>query len=630
MYKLLIHKGSTLPDLLKKASQVNFKNALISTVGLRFSLVLAIVSFALILLYIFVLTPYQNFMYNDMGDFWKRALTHLNGNPSIEPQFLAWPPWYHILIAQVLALFQATGLNSLIRFESILVINTFVFALSVFAFHRIAVKWFSNDARFSLAASLLYAFGFPAWYFNAFLLSDNFSAPLLVIAVSLFYCQQKLRYVVAAAALFALASIVRPSIAPYGLAFVLAMLVHDRLSLKFFLRAGVFSAVFFVLVFLAMAEVSRISHGKVQGLSANGGLDFFIANSRFYRIDLNYDGWHNFVVVPALSWKPEHGFFKTSVPYYKQDYYYKLGWQFILHNPNRIIENTEHVKHLFFADMLPSRKDAPGFVIFRPVWDVLKFACFLSTFFFIWYWRNLSLDQKYLLTFMASTLAITCLVSYVYTGEPRYTYSIIFIFYLIALKVVQISLKDYSRIKYVFPRVVVLLTALWFSGKVLAFIALPSFPNHLEAQFSGETNELPGQSAFVERLYFPYVKSGALVSADNSLKLYSRGQLRLRTDFTLEGPAQNVKWDISSAWPITILMDGEQFFKMDHSDYFREVPAFNFLQPGKHSLEVLLDYSPGPGGLALNYNFIDQEKWVHRQFVGVDKGPFTFSLPEGR
>src|SRR5690606_18123585 len=107
MYKLLAHKGSTLSYFSNKASKINLKNVLALTLSLRFSVVLALASFALVLLYVFVLAPYENFMYNDMNDFWKRALTHLNGNPSIEPQFLAWPPWYHILIAQALALFQA-------------------------------------------------------------------------------------------------------------------------------------------------------------------------------------------------------------------------------------------------------------------------------------------------------------------------------------------------------------------------------------------------------------------------------------------------------------------------------------------------------------------------------------------
>lgn len=620
MPRLLAHKGFV--------DQVLQRDLLSLTVSIRFSLVLAVCSFVFVLLYVFVLAPYENFLYNDMQGFWQRALERLNGETFRETQFLAWPPWYHIFIAEVLRVFKTLGLDQLIRFEVFLGLNIFVFAISVCAFHRIALKWFDGDARLSLIAALLYGFGFPAWYFNAFLLSDNLSAPLLVIAVALIYLKTDMRSLVAAAVLFAFASVIRPSVAPYGLAFVIALFAIHRVSYKFILRAGVFSAVFFALVFLAMAEVSRISKGKVSGLSANGGLDFFIANSRIYRIDLNYDGWHNFVVVPALSWKPEQGFFRSRVPYYNQDYYYNLGWQYIKHNPSRIVKNIEHVKHLFFAAMLPSRSDAPGFTLFRPVWDVLKFIGFLSAFFFIWLWRDFSLHQKKLAAFMLSTIGITFVVSYLFTGEPRYTYSIMFIFYLIALKVVQFILIKRDRIQHALPRVAALLAGLWLSGKVLAFVVSPSYPSHLQATFSGESNAMPGKNVYLEQLFFPYAEPRALVSADKHLKMYSHGELVLATDLLVEGSTRDLKFDIHSAWPIRIKVDGQDYVYLDQPNFFRETPALLQLEPGKHHIEVIVNYFPIEGGLSLSYSYIDETGWIHRQFLGVDDGPISFSLPE--
>src|SRR5690349_22765532 len=55
-------------------------------------------------------------------------------------------------------------------------INMVAFAASVYALHRLAVQWFERP-EFVLATVLLYAFGFPAWYFNAFLLSGNLGIP---------------------------------------------------------------------------------------------------------------------------------------------------------------------------------------------------------------------------------------------------------------------------------------------------------------------------------------------------------------------------------------------------------------------------------------------------------------------
>lgn len=603
------------------------KNLPALLVSSRFSFLLALGSLLFVFLYVFALSPYENFLYNDMLDFWRRALSRLTEDPYRETQFLAWPPGYHIVIAEVLRLLQALGIEDPFHFEIFLGINIVVYAVSVFAFHRMAIKWFNGDARLSLAAALLYGFGFPAWYFNAFLLSDNLSTPLVVIACSLVYLKSEIRYLIIAALLLAFASFVRPSVAPYGLAFVLMMLAVHRISVKFIVRAGVFSVVFFAAVFLGMAEISRISKGKVSGLSANGGLDFFIANSRIHRIDLNYSGWHNFVIVPALSWKPENGFYKTTVPYYQQDYYYNLGWEFIKRNPERLIKNIGHVKDLFFASMLPSRTDAPGFTFFRPVWDVFKFICFLTAFFFIWFWRDLSTHEKKLATFMLSVIGITFIVSYVYTGEPRYTYSVMFVFYLLALKVLQFFLTKGERARYALPRVAVLLLGLWLSGKALAYIATPSYPDHLEAQFTGES-ENSNQRVQLERLYFPHVKKRALTSIDKSMKLRSPGELTFATDLHLAGEARNIKLDIQSSWPITIKVDERVYFRTGTPNFFHETPAIIPLLPGKHRVEITVNYRPGEGGLAVSYNYMEKDGWIYRDFMGVDKGPISFSLPK--
>ena len=603
------------------------KNVSALLVSPRFSLLLTLGSLLFIFFYVFALSPYENFLYNDMLDFWRRAITRLTENPFKETQFLAWPPGYHIVIAEVLRLLQAVGFENPFRFEIFLGINIIVYALSVFAFHRMAIKWFNGDTRFSLAAALLYGFGFPAWYFNAFLLSDNLAAPLVLIACSLVYLKSEIRYLIVAALLLAFASFVRPSVAPYGLAFVLMMLAVHRISVQFIIRAGVFSAIFFAAVFLGMAEISRISKGKVSGLSANGGLDFFIANSRIHRIDLNYDGWHNFVIVPALSWKPENGFYKTNVPYYQQDHYYQLGWEFIKRNPERLVMNVEHVKDLFFASMLPSRADAPGFTFFRPVWDVLKFICFLTAFFFIWFWRDLAEHERKLAAFMLSVIGITFIVSYIYTGEPRYTYSVMFVFYLLALKVLQSFWTMRERARYALPRVAVLLMGLWLSGKALAYIVTPSYPDHVQAHFTEEASK-NARSLQLEQLYFPHTKKKPLTSIDKNMKLVSPGELRLTTDLHLAGEARNIKLDIQSSWPITIKVDERIYFRTTVPNFFSETPAIVPLEPGKHRVEIIVNYRPGQGGLSVSYNYMEKDGWVYRDFMGVDNGPISFSLPK--
>lgn len=599
-----------------------------------FGLYAALASLAAVSLYVFVLSPYPDFLYNDMNAYWIRAIDRLNGHPFEETQFMAWPPGYHIFLAEFFRVLRGLGLESWVRPETALTINILAFAGSVYAFQRIAVKWFSRR-EWILAALLLYGFGFPALYFHAFLLADNLAASLLVIAVASVFCGRDWKGLVIAAILFGFASIIRPSIGPYGLAFVIYYFVQWRFSRQFIARAAVFSGIFFVLIAGATAEISRISGSRVQGISISGGLDFFIANSRYYRIDLRYDGWHNAVVVPALSWQPENGRFYSETPYYKQDYYYQLGWEFIKHNPMRLVKNFEHVGNLFFADMLPSRYDAPGFAFFRPVWDWFKFIMLLSLVLYLWLWRALEPVHRPLFGFLLSTIGLTLLVSYWFTGEPRYTYSIIFVFYLLSFKLVEYFYLDWQRWKKaLIPSAAIIVLG---AGIVSAAPLLlePEHPPTLRMNVTPEhspTADTASQQYTVGRILFPFDKQGRFKHA--SLKhspINQPAQITLQTNFTITGvSALNLWFDICSTWPYRILIDGRPWSPNSPLNYFEETNVSAYLDPGVHTLEVIVDYTPGSdggGGFAMSYNYFDSKNWRHRKTLGIDSDRVRFSLP---
>lgn len=591
---------------------------------------LAALSCVFLLGYVFYWAPYEYFLYNDMLGYWNRAMERLNGQTFRETQFMAWPPIYHIYLAEFFRICRWLGLGSLIRFETVLVMNILVFAVSVYAVHRIAVRWFEQSGAWGTATTLFYGFGFPAWYFSAFLLSDNFSAPLLVIAVALVYCRQSWRCLIAAAALFAIAAAARPSIAPYGLAFIIPLLVRHRFSWKFFARSAVFSGVFFLLIFLAMAEVSRISNGKVKGLSANGGLDFFIANARYYRIDVSYEGWHNFVIVPALSWKPEQGSFYSNVPYYQQDHYFGLGWDHLRHDPARLIKNVEHIKHLFFADMLPSRYDAPGFKFFRPLWDMFKFTLFVSVLLYFWLWPRLSAQQKYLASLMISLVSVTLVVSYLFTGEPRYTYSIMFVFYLLGFNTLRMVLHQGKSATRILPPFAALLAGMWLCGKLLTYWVDPRSEPHVRAVLLDAADASQNTSAQLPSLYFPFSKKLPLQSEHGDMNLQRRGTLLFKTHMHVDQPIGRLGWEVFSNWPVKIRLDGKIVMDAAGADYFRAKTAITPLTPGTYLVEVEVPYQPGESGLAVNYIFFDEEQWMYRKKLGEDKSPVRFSLPESK
>jgi hypothetical protein len=595
-----------------------------------FGVAAALTALAAVLLYVFGCTPYQDFLFSDMGKYWSSAMARLEGGGAEfeDPQFVAWPPLYHIFLAELFRVLRWLGLDGLIRLETGLCINISAFAVSVYALQRLAVQWFARG-EFVFITILLYALGFPSLYFNAFLLSGNLGMPLMICAFALIAHKQHWWAVAAGGLLFALAVIVRPSFGPYGMAFVLFYLVRYGMNRQFLGRAAVFSAVFFTTVLLGCLEVSRISSGKVFGLSANAGLDFFITMSKYHRVEVNYDGWHFIVVVPALSWEPEFGTFHTDVPFYRQDYYFQQGWEFLKRNPMRLFRSFEHMGHLFFADMLPSRLDAPGFGFWIPAWDWFKFGMFLTFGLYAWKWRQLG-ERKPEFAMMVAIILLTLLVSAIFTGEPRYTYSILFVFYLLFFKLIELYLQD--RRSWLRP-------ALIYVGLLLATTAAVAAVNEVRrwdlgpksVRFSMLSHNTAQPAEFeARRVLFPYGKdkAGLFHVAEDHPPLEQTASVRMHTRMEVLGSASlPVEFEFYSAWRFRLYIDGQGPPLFENMDYFVPTTAVMQLAPGVYDIEIIMDYQPLIGGFAASYNYMEPDGWRVRRFLGVASDRVRFLLP---
>jgi hypothetical protein len=605
----------------------------------EFGIALAVLSFVMLLLYVFFWAPYQEFLFTDMKKFWMSAMARLEGggHEFDEPQFVAWPPLYHIFLAELFRVFRWIGLESWIRLETALTINIVAFTASVYALQRLTVQWFDRP-EFVFITMMLYAFGFPAWYFNAFLLSGNLGMPLMIIAFSLIVHKCSWWSAVLGAFLFGLAALIRPSFAPYGLAFIIYYLTLYRISWKFIRRAAVFSAVFFFIVVLGSAEVGRISRDKVTGLSGNGGLDFFIAMSHYHKVDVSYGGWHFFVIVPALSWKPENGSFYTDVPFYNQDYYYEQGWEFIRHDPMLLLENFGHLRDLFFADMLPTRIDAPGFTFWRPIWDWFKFTMFLTFGLYCWAWRYLG-TRLPAFTLMISVVGLTLLVSFIFTGEPRYTYSIIFAFYLLFFKLIEIMSPNWRR--WLRPLAIyasLLVMAGSGSAAVIELMRMdlgePSVRISYAPlpEYSGRESALPVEFD-VRRALFPHGKRkpGLFHLAAEHPPLPQPGSVRAHTHMEILGPGPlPINFEMFSAWTFRLYFNGKEKFLTNNVDYFIEQGSYMELEPGTYDVEFIVDYIPTIGGFAVNYSYWEPDGWRVRKIFGLDAERVKFSLPAAK
>jgi hypothetical protein len=297
------------------------------------------------------------------------------------------------------------------------------------------------------------------------------------------------------------------------------------------------------------------------------------------------------------------------------------------------LKNFEHVKDLFFADMLPSKREAPGFTLLRPLWDWFKFGMFLALGLYIWLWRALEPEHRPLFGLLTGAIGLTLLVSYLFTGEPRYTYSIIFMFYLLFFKLVEYFQLDWPRWKESLAPFTVMLAL--GTGVALAAPALLDMGNPPTVQVDVmplQPQAKPAQHYTVGRVLFPYSEDPVLqhVSHDQP-PLTQAAKIRMRTNLTVTGSTPlNFWFDICSRWPYRILIDGKPWSPDNNPlDYFQEANVSAYLNPGEHSVEVIVDYMPAPhGGFAISYNYFDNKNWRHRKTLGIDSKRIRFSLPE--
>jgi hypothetical protein len=591
-------------------------------------LAFALTATALTAAYVFLCTPYTEFLYSDMAAFWRRAAARLSGEAFSVRQYMAWPPAYHIFLAEFFRLLRNLGLLAEMKLEVAMALNMSAFGVSVYAFHQLAEKWFERRA-WALTATTLYAFGFPSLYFQAFLLSENLACPLLVIATWLFTRREGWSGTVVAALVLGAAVVIRPAFGPFGLAFVAYFLAKYRWSPAFFLRSAIFSLVFFGVVALAVRENMRISQGKLTSLSANAGLDFFIAMSHLHRVDLNHEGYHWFVIVPSLSYRPGLGSYSTTIPFYNQSHYFKLGWIAIQRNPLVLVDNVGHVRNLFFSRMLPSRRDAPGFTFWMPFYDWLKFLAFLSCGFYFWLWRRLG-DRLPVFVLLSGMPLITMLLVYLFTGEPRYSYAIIFCFYLLGLKTAEIILPEWQRWGRPAACFAAFLGALALGTQIYQKWNTPGPPSvqiGVYPPFIPDSQDLPEQQQqlTVTRLRFPYQRHTGLRHAYRKHAPIQTPS-RIIAGTQVRGPENGitVHLEIFSQYPIEVWSNEELLQREEQPDFFRPVTLPLYLDSTPRHIRIVCDFAPGPGGLSVQYSVPDEEL-PYRYPWGVSSPWLTFT-----
>ncbi len=477
-------------------------------------------TFLVRMVYVFFFTNYDHYLWADMQNYWTRALQRFNGDGDDYFQWSIWPPLYHQMIATAFSTFEALGIGQERWLMAILTLQILAGSLSTYLIYRIArivlpvtqvtlpfwasvsgwgrkvlpeaskILWdrsgILSRETVALAAGVLYGIAFPIVYFNAFVLSENGSIPLLIAAT--YWLVRKpaserayLRSGALAGVLLGLAISIRPSYLLFGAVFVWYGLVREgcwgpegtltRKRLIAWLREqwerkGEWGksqqawkprlvkaarqahllpslAVLFgltVSIGAVCIENASISNGHLTGLSVGGGVNFYMAQAKVRQVTSQgtFEGepYNYTIAISEFAQEPWRPALTTSHPYSDQAYFYRLGLRKLM-QPRTWVADFCDLRKLYFGWLFPTFGSAAGFSVLDPwcLWGLGSLLLAMTVLPpLIWRVRGGTPEEKLLWSF----LALTVVMGFFFPVERRYEYSVLFTGYLLPVSLLRL------------------------------------------------------------------------------------------------------------------------------------------------------------------------------------------------
>ncbi len=413
-------------------------------------LLVLLISTVLKFIFVYYHTDYKNYLGADMSGYWDRATDRFNGDIKGIDQWVIWPPFFHIILTEI---FKVIYLFSLLKYklQIVLGINIILSSVSVLYLYLLTYN-FTKKYIVAFCAATLYAFTYYSFYFNAYILSENFGVPIVIAAVYYLLCNKK-QYYFLSGVLLAIAAGIRPGFALLGLPFALYALLSGSESLKtnwkqtiFFKgiwKAVLFSTGFFSIFFLIIVENNYISEGKVKGLAASSGVNYYCSFTKCYMVKSTF-GYYYVIVPPGSVLNPERGILTTNIPIYDVKSFIKLTNKYIKKHPLVFLKKLDDFRELYFGTLFPSMYNALWFGILIDPFRWLFFILSLVVAFSFFTRPASRLDwKKYLV--VLSVILFSLLVCYMFNTEHRYLFPFIFAIYAIAIDTIFEVVSNFRK-----------------------------------------------------------------------------------------------------------------------------------------------------------------------------------------
>lgn len=587
-----------------------------------------IVSTVLNFLLVFEWSQYQHYLTSDMHGYWERAVQIFSGDEKTPNTWVSNAPFYSRVIASVFTWLEFFHIRHY-GLEVMLSLNVLLSCFATLSLYLIGLRVLTSR-HWALALAATYAFAYPNLYFNVFLLGEPFAIPIIISALYLVMRWQNSYMVYMAGLVLAFGVGVRPSngllglpcalyIVFFGFSFsgkTLAGLIKELFPRA--LKAGVFSIAFFVVIFSIVAENNRVSDGKLRGITAHSGYNFFLGQTQVHKIVSSWDGLTYGFVPSSVAGNPEYGTIVTNIPIYDSKKFYEEGWKILKANPRLWVEHVKKYNQLFFNNLFPAVPSVKGFNWFFDPFRYITF--YMLVFCGLLYITFKERDAKNAHVILFTSIFGLCAAAlFFYTVTHQYftnfSYALYILFFIYLRSAVR-HFEKYKRFIYAYIGVVLISTAAYYTYKEFRYLLVEPKVKVFVENNRGSIHNLDAKRNIINSKEIKVNNLEFLASL--TLKHRTIGEFpEFRENFFL-----NAKTDFEvledGFYMFTIYADDGYRMKIDgrtilESNRLKKMDEFKLreyipLIKGKHTLEVELFQNGVLSGLVGYYRRVDPTK----------------------
>jgi 4-amino-4-deoxy-L-arabinose transferase-like glycosyltransferase len=366
---------------------------------------------ALRLLYIFIFTTPESYLFSDPAGYDSRALLMASKQHIAFSTYF--PPFFHIFLSFIYR--PLIWLNIIDwRIKIDIIIFAIFYMVGFWCIYQIVKKLFTK--KIAIIILLILIFWYPFLFLNYLIMSENLFFLLLFLGLYILVCKDlNIFNGIILGFIWGLALLCRPI---FSLAIPLFLIWGWYYKLNRKALIG-FTAVIFFLIASMMTFNFYYTNGVEKSISSNGGVNFAMLWCDAKSIQFNGENYYYWFAPPANENYPDNKRIYTNKPFTNQRYYYKMGLNCIKNNPKIIFSNISSVIKNFNSSLFPTTSGVPYWQKLRTLFKILNIILFFGAIISIFI-AKAKTNQKYLYLFGLIVFSLLLATYLQGVGEERY------------------------------------------------------------------------------------------------------------------------------------------------------------------------------------------------------------------